>query len=524
MKSRYYILSITYLSVVLLKLILGPLVCTPTILGDEVIYMWIAKEPLHNQIIIGNQYPILYPFVLSVFPSDSIQTTYIIAKALNIFISSFIIFPVFYLSRFFHNDHVSLIIGICSLFIPVGFVYSFLVMSENLFFPLFLTSVYLVFKSEIDNKRWLYVISGIVMALTILTRIIGLILIVSYLLYLLYKYILYKTYNKNCGILLFFLSLILLPYFIFYKGLLYGFHEKGIVGYTVLSPIRGGHCTIYDFLSMFVSYFDYFILSTGVILGILSLVILYKILINKEKSTFANFTVFSCICVFFTIIVCSIFLAGEYRIISRYIAFLIPLFLIIGFKAIGRWSNNKNRSFLIISFIVLISSFFIIIGHGSETEILKGYFSSLKNILIIELSIVLSFVLILFFPKPNRRKKRKIVRYIAIGLIWFLFISGVTNDFRDVVLSSEKSFDKEIIGKYISDYDGRIIFDEDIYNEFKNYFWRLQFWSDGEVFVGSVNTEGEFFVTSKNLSYPLLVHQQMSYNKENITLYLYQKV
>jgi len=509
--------------VVLLKLILGPMVYTPTVLGDEVIYLWTAKAPLHNQIILGNQYPVLYPLILSVFPSDCIQTTYTIAKAVNIFVSSLIIFPVFYLSRFFHNKQTSLIIGLFSLFMPVGFIYSFLVMSENFFFPLFFTSVYLIFKSEIDNKRWLYAISGIVMAITILTRIMGLVLLVTYLLYLLYKYVLYKTCDKKCIVSFFFLSLILFPYFILYKTLLYGFHEKGIFGYTVLSPIKGGYCTIHNFLSMFVSHFDYLVLSTGVILGILSLVVLYKVLKNKEKSIFANFTVFSWLCAFSTLIVCSIFLSGEYRVISRYIAFLTPLFFILGFKTIGRWNSNKNRSFLLITFVVFISSFFMLMEHGSETEILKCYSSSLKNILVMEFLIVLSFVLVLFFPKYNRRKKRRNMRYIVIGVVWLLLIYGITNNLEDVVLSSQKSFDGEIIGKYVADYTGKVVFDEDIFSEFKNYFWRLQFWSDGEVIIGNTSTEGEFFITSKNLSYPLLTHQQVSHGEVNTTLYLYQK-
>lgn len=191
-KQHYILLVTIYLSVVILKLSLAHLILAPTI-TDELQYLWMAQALLYNQV---NNYPPLYPLIISLFPSDNLQTTYNIAKYLNAFISSLIIFPVFFLSQVFLNKQLSIIISTFSLFIPISFTYSFLVMSENLFYPLFLTSVYLIFKSEKEDKKRLYITSGVVMTLVVLTRVIGLILIVSYALFLIYKLITYKRFNK----------------------------------------------------------------------------------------------------------------------------------------------------------------------------------------------------------------------------------------------------------------------------------------------------------------------------------------
>ena len=457
-KSEYYLLFIIYLSVVLLKLFLSPLIPTPTILGDEVIYLWIAQAPFENQIVVGNQYPPLYPFVLSLFPSDNIQGTYFIAKTFNIFISSLIVFPAYFLSKLFLSKQLSLITALFSLFIPINFTYSFLVMSENLFYPLFLTSVYLIFKSEKEDKKWLYTITGVVIALAVLTRIIGLVLIVTYILYLIYRFIRFKEYNTKTSLAFLSFSIVTIPYFIFYKSIQYGLSEKGIFGYSIIEPINRHFCIIQTSLRLAGLNITYLISGAGIILGLLSLVAIYKLIKDRKDQTieFENFIIFSWICIIFTIIISSLFLVGCNNIEGRYIAFLIPLVFIMGFKGLN--SIVKSR---------------------------------MKKILIV---------------------------VIILGL---LLLSTFSN-FYSRSVSSQQTFSDETIGKYIQECNRNVVYDEDTYKDLRNYFWRLRFWSSKRVNIGNINTDEKLFVSSKQLSYPILDQQNVTSKEKSTILYLYK--
>lgn len=524
-KNNVFGLFILYFSVVIVKFLIEPLILCPTIFFDEVIYLRMA---LNN--LLGNQvshYPPLYPFIISVFPSDSVQISYHIAKSLNIFISSLIIFPTYFISQFFLNRRLSLIIGFFSLLIPIGFTYSFLIMSENLFYPLFFLSVYLVFKSEKEDKKWLYSFSGIIMGFAVLTRIIGLVLIVVFMLYLLYKYLLYKKYDtKQTYTIITFLTVLFPLYFL--KGILHEFSEQGTLGFISL-PFKYALHNIFDAIIVINSHFVYLILGGGVVLGLLSLVELYEVLKNKEKTLFGNFTIFSWLYTLCTIIVCGIFLSGEYRVASRYIAFLIPLFFIMGFKSLDRWDNIKRKIFILAAFFIFFISFFLILVQGNETEIFKCYsichLLSLKNIILFEFLIIFVFVLVFFLPKIEAKKRRGIAKYALISFLCFLLVSGVINDFNDRVLGTQKSFNNEIIGKYLAVHNGSVVYDEDLgeYEGLEYYFWKVWFMNNGKISIGKISSNGDFFISSKNLSYQVMVQQELDYINDSVVLFLYKK-
>lgn len=519
-KNNVFSLFILFFSVVLLKILLSPMILCPTIFYDEIIYLQMAQNNL-----FGNQithYPPLYPFFISLFPSDGVHTSYFIAKNLNIFISSLIIFPTYFLSTFFLNKRLSLIIGFFSLFIPVGFTYSFLIMSENLFFPLFLISVYLIFKSEKENKKWLYSITGIIMGFAVLARLIGLVLIVTFMLYLLYKYILYKRYETNqTYIFITFLTIVLPCYF--QKGITYEFSKQGTLGFISL-PFEYAKHNIFDTFLIINSHFIYVILGGGVILGLLSLVELFRVLKDRERTLFGNFTIFSWLCTLCTIIVCGIFLSGVYGVASRYVAFLIPLFFIMGFKSLSRWDDTKRKIFMVVVSFIFFLSFFLI--ESNEIEILKCYsvchLLSLKNILLLEFPIILTFILLFFFPKIDTKRRRDIAKYVLISFLSFLLVSGVINDFNDRALNTQKSFDNEVIGKYLASHKESVVYDEDTYKDFSLYLWKLRFWCGRDVCIGNISSNGDFFVSSRNLPYPIIVQQELYYNKGTV-FYLYEK-
>jgi hypothetical protein len=394
-------------------------------------------------------------------------------------------------------------------------------MSENLFYPLFLISVYLIFRAEKENKKWFYGVSGVVIGLAVLSRIIGLVLIVAFVLYLFYKLIFYKEYDIRQSYTIISFLLVVLPVYLL-KGISHEFSEQGTLGF-ISSPFEHAKHNILDTILITNSHFIYLILGCGVILGLLCLVELYEILKNKEKTSFSNFIVFSWIVAFCTIIVSGIFLSGEYSVVSRYIAFLIPLFFIAGFKSVDRW-NNKRKIFIIAAAIVFFLSFFFV--HNNEIEILRCYTSyyspSFENILLFEFLTLLVFVPVLFFFKININRRRDLIRYMLISFLCSLLVLGVINDFniRSLSLSSQKSFNNEHIGKYLATQNGSVVYDEDTYKDFKTYFWGLKFWCNREVHIGDMSSSNMFFVSSKNLPLPVIRQQELYYSNGTV-LYLY---
>ena len=518
-KNDILTLFALYFSVVLLKFLVAPLIAYPTIFFDEIIYLQMSQgNLLSNQM---GHYPPLYPFLISLIPSDSIQASYSIGKSFNIFVSTLIIFPSYFLSKLFLDRQTSLIIGLFSLLIPIGFTYSFLIMSENLFYPLFLTSVYLIFKAEKENKNWLYAISGIAMGLAVLTRIIGLVLIVAFVLYLFCKYILHRKYNIRQSYTLIAFLVVVLPWYLL-KGILYELSEQGTLGFISI-PFEHAKYNIIDTLLIINSHFIYLILGTGVILGLLSLTELYSVLRNREKTLFRDFVIFSWLCAFCTIIVCGIFLSGHYSAASRYVAFLIPLFFVIGFKSVDRWNSNKRKIFITAAAIVFFLSFFFV--HSEEIEILKCYSSyyspTFENILLFEFLTLLVFVPVLFFFKINIKRRRELIKYMLISFLCSLLVLGVINDFSSRSLSSQKSFDNEHIGKYLATQNGSVVYDEDTYKNFRTYLWALMFWCDKDVRIGNVSSTNNFFVSSRNLSYSIITQQDLYYSNGTV-LYLYE--
>ena len=149
----------------------------PLIVMDETLYFLQAKEIwtnhtyiLHNK-TFGAQYPPLYPLLLSPLTVISdVNLRYMGGLAVNALLSSLLIFPVFEIARKFLDERKALIVSAIIVFAPLSLTYSFVWMSENLYFLLFAYSVLWILRKE-------RVKAGIGVGLTTLTKVIGLALI-----------------------------------------------------------------------------------------------------------------------------------------------------------------------------------------------------------------------------------------------------------------------------------------------------------------------------------------------------------
>jgi len=149
----------------------------PLIVMDETLYFLQAKEIWTNLTYIlhgktfGAQYPPLYPLILSPLTVIAdVNLRYMSGLAVNAILSSLLIFPVFEIARMFLDEKKAFIVSAITVFAPLSLTYSFVWMSENLYFLLFAYSVLWILRNE-------KVKAGIGVGLTTLTKVIGLALL-----------------------------------------------------------------------------------------------------------------------------------------------------------------------------------------------------------------------------------------------------------------------------------------------------------------------------------------------------------
>ncbi|MCB1145109.1 MAG: glycosyltransferase family 39 protein, partial [Leptospiraceae bacterium] len=144
----------------------------PIILEDEFEYKQNAFHIFYNIPGFYIYYiPPLYPFVISV--SFLFQDHYLIMKLINVVLTSLTIYPVYFLLKEFSQRKELHLSSIFTLLLPIQFSMPNLVMSENLFLPLFavflLYMVRVVKGFEIKNS----ILAGLFLGLLLLTRYFG---------------------------------------------------------------------------------------------------------------------------------------------------------------------------------------------------------------------------------------------------------------------------------------------------------------------------------------------------------------
>src|SRR5271165_3882310 len=112
----------------------------PVIFGDEVLYWEMARSfhrygNFHMDLISGHLPTVLYPVVISpAFIWHSPRTVYLVVKLISCLLMASAVFPAYGLAREFLDHKWSLLAALMTALVSGG-VYSALVMSESLFFP-----------------------------------------------------------------------------------------------------------------------------------------------------------------------------------------------------------------------------------------------------------------------------------------------------------------------------------------------------------------------------------------------------
>jgi Dolichyl-phosphate-mannose-protein mannosyltransferase len=132
----------------LVRIVVGTAVSAPAIFGDELIYAELARSLGESGVFEVRDaafppwtYGPLYPILLAPLHATlGLGDAYAATKSLNAVVMSLAAVPAYFLARRLLDRRVSLFVAALTVAVP-GMAYTTRVMTENLFYPLFLTAV-----------------------------------------------------------------------------------------------------------------------------------------------------------------------------------------------------------------------------------------------------------------------------------------------------------------------------------------------------------------------------------------------
>lgn len=548
-------LIILYIIIVILKISLAYFILAPSSFSDYYGYAKVARNLFyHGTFTVHDDIstrPPLYSLVLSLaYIFKDMEIVYFFMKVLNAMMSSLIIFPAWLLSKEFFNKKKAMLLTTMIAVLPANFGFTFLLMAENLFYPLFLFSIYFIYKSFIEESCKWDILAGIFIGLAYLTKIHAIILPLVVIFVFLFR--LLKKDHKEIWkkILMSIFFLITISPFLIRNSLISGFNKDSVLssyGGTLegnMNTLTGNpsHFLI-GFLIWFMLYLSYLMIASGFIFFIANLTT-FKNFNNKKLFTFSSLTFFSTI--FLTFLASRHFhlvgvidyqtifsgLIGNGRILGRYVEALIPLILInglIGFK----YLKKISRRYIIIPTIILIFStqlvFFQLFPINNMSLAWLGVLKFIFDFLIFQkisfetifspwysIVFITLFVVILLSTIYLQRKISTksmlcifIIFFSLVSLLNFCIIYYNTNTFW---YNSEQTqlglwfnkYDSEISTILFDERDGCKIFKTNqtcIYNPFSRggSATIIGFWMNDEIRVGPVDKLDEIdYVISKH--------------------------
>lgn len=361
----------------------------PIIFDDELFYKRNAEALLKF-----SYFTIHYLPLYSLFLSPALffcKYFYEIMKLINVLISSLIIIPVWLLSKEFYSDKKSIYICLVSLLLPYHITYSKLLMSEVLFYPLFLTSIFTFYKFLISKKLKWTILAALFLGLCLLTRYMAVIMLPVYLVIFIYKayiegvgcYIKQRKYHLLLFVIVFLLiiSAFYLPAFDY----LISRSEKyaGLRSKKQDSPL-------FNLVMWNILYICYFIILTAPIL-LRFIIVVKDIIIKRNENT--NKYIFLLLIIGLSLVF--IFVSAKHSnkndytnhyILGRYIMYLFLPVMILSFDKIRSELKYKKVYFLVyislcfFSYFVIkgdivnVSHFFVMSHISPEAFIFKRSF------------------------------------------------------------------------------------------------------------------------------------------------------
>lgn len=524
--------------IIIFKIILSSFVLSPSAFSDEYTYSKMARSFFYNQNFNihdtpTRQYLPFYPIILSIsYLFQDMQIIYFFMKVLNSILSSLILIPAFLLTREFLSEKKALITALLISFYPANFSFSPLIMAENLYYPLFLLTVYFIYKTFTENHYKWSILTGISLGLTILTKINGIIFIPVIGILYLYK-IKKREFKLKKAFLLGTSLVIVMLLWIIRNTILFGFSITSILG-GYSAYLEETTFSFPSFLLWIVIYTGIIIISTGFIYFLLNLVYSKK---NEKLMYLRLITLLSAIFVviiaansgshsaqFYTTLIKWL----TWRPVTRTIDVIAPLIIINGLINLNNIDIKKITLplFTLISSILLITSqivFFKLFPFNNMSLVLLGITSSIvqnifTNQMLITIIFTILFISILLFIYYLYKKDKINFKNLALITILFFLISGITNYgligynankywYENNQMQISMWFNKYDQGKstvLIDDRDESRILKIDqkgLYerNQLNNTVTKIGFFMNNKILIGNVNNlDGIDYIISKH--------------------------
>lgn len=178
-----YIICALFVILVIVKFHLAANFSGPFIFPDETIYDSVAQNIVHGKLngklgVASSGYPLLLS--LAYYVCNNQVIVYRTMLAISAFVTSSIVFPSYFILEKYCSKIVSVLGAITVSTLTALNFYSFTLMTEALFIPLFLFSVWFVLKIyETNNKKWALLASLSTVYLYI-TRSTGLAMLIAF--------------------------------------------------------------------------------------------------------------------------------------------------------------------------------------------------------------------------------------------------------------------------------------------------------------------------------------------------------
>jgi hypothetical protein len=442
LSSGYFLLIAAFFLLVIVKILLSFYFKSPSLFADETVYAETARNILRGEFYSKLQYCQTYPPGYSLFLSivyllfDNSSANYQFMLIINTVLTSSIIFPAYFILKKYCSDKFSLLGSILVSISPSVVLYNFVVMSENLFIPLFTFSLWFLIESfETNSKKW-GILAGFSIFLLFFTRSTGIAMIIGFFLALVYFVLIQLKLKEPAiivkeniySVLAFCIPTIL---WVFYKS------QRGITSVTGYDT-EAYSSTIFHavsniqsfmrFLSLIIHEVEFLILTSYFILFVLALYSLYIILSGLDgssqgkdnqkmmsmKSGIIYFLVSSIILVLIT--VAHMYLANDryYSIFGRYIDPIVPIIIIFGliglYIALHKNSEKKDIIFFLITsisaLIILFAIDFPITYYKYQNMFSIFYIQNVSNFLpviqfisLFVISLLIFFIILVYYKK-----------------------------------------------------------------------------------------------------------------------------
>lgn len=546
-----------FITLSLVKAVLSIRFQSPWLMPDEFTYGIAARD------IFGTEHwglPLGYPLLISIayLPSDNMFVVYHIMLVINSFLSSSIIFPAYFILYKYCNREFAFMGAITIATLPSLTLYTFLVVTENLFVPLFVFSIWFLLEAY-ETKKPIWIILAISSVIFLFyTRHTGIIMMASMMISFAYyatqvdeqRYSIKRMPNIFLAIIFLTiiavsmgaLGLILTGTSNFYFK---WFHNRIVSDGQIILNIFGDADNLMHFMALMQNEIGYIIIASYFIFFFLAILLfcqmffastrgilhspLFKWYNSMEiknrrslKSVSVYFLVSSAIIIPATTVTTY---RENWEIIGRYIDPIVPGICLFGLIGLYQIYENKRRpNFRLSALLAAIFSliFFFRFPFLTANIIAINYINVLKNLApnwILFPALTAGFFLLLNMYK----------RLDDRGRLFFIFIiafsagASAYTYHADLGHNSDLYNSQNQIGEYLnahSEIDIPIIMDRmDYYNDI--YMYRtVEFWSRRPIWVRPVDEDlaaleihegGTYLITSKVLPFDPLAESSRGY-------------